>query len=86
MKADYQKAFNLAEDLKKDSARPGVVFNDAIFRKDFSSWLYDYLDGKLSKEKFKELLQGRLLLADLLIPKDRNQDLDRRLDKNSVRE
>ncbi|MDO8451959.1 MAG: hypothetical protein Q7S76_03760 [bacterium] len=65
MKEDYQKAFNLAEDLKKDATRTGILFSDAIFRADFARWLFDYLDEKVTKEAFKEFLKGRLLLTDL---------------------
>ena len=65
MKADYQKAFNIAEDLKKDVPRTGVLFSDAIFRADFARWLFDYLDERVTKEEFKEFLKGRLLLTEL---------------------
>lgn len=65
MKPDYQKAFNMAEDLKKDVPRPGVIFSDAIFRADFAKWLFNYLDEKVTKDEFKEFLRGRLLLTEL---------------------
>lgn len=46
MKPDYQKAFNLAEELKKEIPRPEVIFSDTIFRADFAKWFFDYLDEK----------------------------------------
>jgi hypothetical protein len=71
MKADYQKAFNISEDLKKDVSREGVIFHDAIFRSDFAKWLFDYLDNKVTKEEFKEFLRGRLLLTELMQNNDK---------------
>lgn len=64
----YQRYLNLAEEVKKElddyALGRDLQLSDAVFHWDFAIYLFDYLDGKMSKDAFKERLKGLLLLLE----------------------
>lgn len=68
----YQKAMNLASDLKQEVEKrtegKDLKINDAIYKWEFALALYDFLSGDISKEELKEFINSRLLLLELNPP------------------
>lgn len=74
-KKTYQSIIDFSLEVKKEVSErikkygDQFIFSDIFFRDEFSELLFDYLDGKIDKEKFKEKINGKLLLGNLMIKK-----------------
>ena len=72
-KLAYQAILNFAEELRSDVRialeryRNRFKFEDVFYRTEFADLLFDYINGKITKDDLKEKIKEKLAYANAIL-------------------